>query len=185
MNVPVGGEHFVYNSLAAFAIGKYLDISIENIINGIQEFELTKMRMDIEKFSNNITVINDTYNASYDSMRSGLEYLKRLNNSKKIAILGDMLELGEYSEDLHRKVGKCLVDNNIDIFISIGKNAKYIADEAIKCGKLDNIFICDSNDEACLVIKEKIDLKDSAILIKASRGMKLEEVVRYIKEIVS
>jgi len=185
VNIPVGGVHFVYNSLAAIAIGKYLDISMDKIVDGIKNFKLTKMRMDIDRLSNNLLVINDTYNASYDSMKSGLEYLAKLNNSKKIAILGDMLELGEYSEKLHRNVGKCIVDNNIDVLLTVGKEAKYIADEAKKLGmKSINLFICNSTEEACQVIKEKIELNDVAVLVKASRGMKLEIIVSYIKDIV-
>jgi len=182
VNVPVGGQHFVYNSLAAFAIGRHLNIDTEDIIKGIQSFELTKMRMDIDKLSNNLTVINDTYNASYDSMKSGIEYLKGLNNSKKVAILGDMLELGEYSEELHRKVGKCLADNKINMLITIGENAKYIADEA-KVDGVKEVYVCADNKEAIDVIKNSLILSDMAILIKASRGMKLEEVYRYIKEL--
>ena len=182
INVPVGGKHFVYNSLAALAIGKHLNIDIDSIIKGIETFELTKMRMDISTYNDNVLVINDTYNASYDSMKSGLEYLKGLNNKTKVAILGDMLELGEYSEQLHRKVGKCVIENNIDILITIGKEAKYIADEAKKQG-LDNIYICDTNLDATNVIKNNIVLSDTAILIKASRGMRLEEISNYIKDL--
>ena len=182
VNVPVGGEHFVYNSLAAFVIGQHLDINVENIITGIQEFKLTKMRMDIDKLPNNLTVINDTYNASYDSMKSGIEYLKGLNNSKKVAILGDMLELGEYSEELHRKVGKCLANNKIDIVITIGKESKYIADEA-RINGVRNVYICNNNQDAIKLLKNDIALSDMAILIKASRGMRLEEVYNYIKEL--
>ena len=185
INVPVGGKHFVYNSLAAIAIGKHLDIGIDKIINGIKEFKLTKMRMDVDKLPNNIVVINDTYNASYDSMKSGIEYLSKIKSNKKIAILGDMLELGEYSEKLHRDVGKCVEENNIDILLTVGKNAKYIADEAKKIGMNEkNVFVCENNSEAKGIIENKIELKDLAILVKASRGMKLEEVANYVKEIV-
>lgn len=184
VEIPVGGVHFVYNSLASIAIGKYLDISTDKILEGIRSFELTKMRMDIDKLDNNLLLINDTYNASYDSMKSGLEYLSKLNNKMKIAILGDMLELGEYSENLHREVGKCVAENGIDILVTVGNEAKYIADEAIKCGmNKNNTFVCDTNNDACESIKNNIVLEDSAILVKASRGMRLEEIVRYIKEL--
>ncbi len=181
VNVPVGGKHFVYNSLAAIAIGKHLDIPMEDIINGISKFELTKMRMDISKFKDNVLVINGTYNASYDSMKSSIEYLKGLNNVKKVAILGDMLELGEYSEELHRNVGKCLVQNNIDTVITVGENAKYIAVEA-KLGGINEVYMCSNNKEAIDVLSNTT-FNDVAILVKASRGMKLEEVFNYIKNI--
>lgn len=184
VEIPVGGVHFVYNSLASIAIGKHLNISTDKILEGIKNFELTKMRMDIEKLDNNLLLINDTYNASYDSMKSGIEYLSKLNNKTKIAILGDMLELGEYSEKLHRKVGKCVFDNSIDILITSGNEAKYIVDEAIKCGmNKDNIFVCNTNKNVCECIKSNIDLNDAAVLVKASRGIRLEEIVKFIKEL--
>lgn len=184
VEIPVGGVHFVYNSLAAIAIGRYLNIHTDKILEGIKNFELTKMRMDIDKLDNNLILINDTYNASYDSMKSGIEYLSKLNNKTKIAILGDMLELGEYSEKLHRQVGKCVADNTIDILVTVGTEAKYIADEAIKCGiSKDKVFVCDTNDDACEYIKNNVSLDDTAVLVKASRGMRLEEVVNYIKNL--
>lgn len=183
VKIPVGGKHFVYNSLAAIAIGKHLDISMEDVIDGISEFELTKMRMDISKHTNNVIVINDTYNASYESMKAGIEYLVKLNNAKKIAILGDMLELGEYSEKLHRNVGKSVAENKVDILVTVGTEAKYIAEEAIQNGmNKENVFVCQNNIEACKYIKKNIEFQDIAILAKASRGMKLEEIVECIKE---
>jgi len=185
VNIPVGGLHFVYNSLAAIAIAKHLNIPLKEAIEGIKEFKLTKMRMDIEKLPNNLLVINDTYNASYDSMKSGLEYLSKLNNNNKVAILGDMLELGEYSEELHRKVGNCVVDNKIDLLITIGENSKYIADEAIKKGmNSKNVIILNTTKGACDYILNNIKLENTAMLVKASRGMKLEEIVDYIKDMV-
>ena len=186
VNIPVGGNHFIYNSLAAIAIGKYLNIGINDILDGIKEFKLTKMRMDIDKLKNNVIVINDTYNASYDSMKSGLEYLAGLKSNKKIAILGDMLELGDYSEKLHREVGKCVYANNIDILITIGENAKYIADEALLNGmNKENVYVCGNNNEANETIKDRIEFSNASILVKASRGMRLEEVYKYIKEQIS
>ncbi|MBR5227903.1 MAG: UDP-N-acetylmuramoyl-tripeptide--D-alanyl-D-alanine ligase [Clostridia bacterium] len=186
VEIPVGGKHFVYNSLAAIAIGKYLEISMEDILIGISKFELTKMRMDILKLKNNVVVVNDTYNASYDSMKSGIDYLSKLNNIKKIAILGDMLELGEYSENLHRAVGKSVAENKIDVLVTIGEEAKFIADEAINNGIVkDNIFVCNNIEEAYNVLSKNVNLEDTAILVKASRGMQLERVVSYIKEILN
>ena len=130
ININVPGSQFVINSLAAIAVGQYFDISIANIKKGIQNFSLTEKRMEIIKV-NNFTLINDSYNASLDSMNAALNYLGKLNNTRKIAILGDMLELGEYTEELHRQVGNSVFKNKIDILITIGNNAKYIQDEAL------------------------------------------------------
>lgn len=183
VTVPVGGKHFVYNSLAVFAIGRCLNMDITDILAGIKEFKLTKMRMDISNLSNNVLVVNDTYNASYDSMKSGIEYLAGIKSENKLAILGDMLELGEYSEKLHSDVGKVVADCKIDKLITIGKEAKNIAKAAILNGiDKSDVYICNDLEEAKEVLENKIELKDIAILVKASRGMKLENIVEDIKE---
>lgn len=183
VTVPVGGKHFVYNSLAVFAIGRCLNMDITDILAGIKEFKLTKMRMDISNLSNNVLVVNDTYNASYDSMKSGIEYLAGIKSENKLAILGDMLELGEYSEKLHSDVGKVVADCKIDKLITIGKEAKNIAKVAILNGiDKSDVYICNDLEEAKEVLENKIELKDIAILVKASRGMKLENIVEDIKE---
>ena len=106
VTVPVGGEHFILNSLCAIAVGEYLNVPTEKIINGIANLELTKKRMEILTSKAGATVINDTYNANYDSMKAAIIYLKEIKNKRKIAVLGDMLELGDYSKELHEKVGK-------------------------------------------------------------------------------
>lgn len=183
VNVPVGGIHFVYNSLAAIAVGKCLNMQMEEILAGINDFELTKMRMDITKHKNNVTLVNDTYNASAESMKAGIEYLARLNGTKKLAVLGDMLELGEFSESMHRKVGECVAKNGIDMLVTIGDMAQYIADEAKAYGmKEENIMQFKDTENAIEYIEKNIKLEDMAILVKASRGMKLEVIANKIKE---
>lgn len=174
--VPVGGEHFILNSLCGVAVGEYLKVPTEKIIDGIAKLELTKKRMEILKSKSGATVINDTYNANYDSMKAAITYLKAIENKRKIAILGDMLELGDYSKELHEKAG-VEVDSKIDILITIGKEAKYIAEKS----KAKQILECDSIEEAIEKIKE-IETKDDAILLKASNGMKLFEIARALCE---
>ena len=174
--VPVGGEHFILNSLCGVAVGEYLKVPTEKIIDGIAKLELTKKRMEILKSKSGATVINDTYNANYDSMKAAIAYLKAIKNKRKIAILGDMLELGDYSKELHEKVG-VEVDSKIDILITIGKEAKYIAEKS----KAKQIIECDNIEEAIEKIK-KIETKDDAILLKASNGMKLFEIANALCE---
>lgn len=130
VKVPVSGKHFVYNSLCAIAVGNLLNIAPENIIKGIETFTLTKNRMEIDKIKDNVTVINDAYNASYDSMKAALEYLKELPGNRKIAVLGDMFELGEFAEEIHRKVGIEVITHKVDMLVTVGELANYIADEA-------------------------------------------------------
>ena len=174
VTVPVGGEHFILNSLCAIAVGEYLNVPTEKIINGIANLELTKKRMEILTSKAGATVINDTYNANYDSMKAAIIYLKEIKNKRKIAVLGDMLELGDYSKELHEKVGE-EIDENIDILITIGKEAKYIAEKS----KAKQIIECKDNDEAIEKLKE-IQTKNDAILLKASNGMKFFEIATAI-----
>ena len=139
VEVPVGGTHFVYNAACAFAIGDILNIEKEKIIKGISEFKLTSKRMDVEIIKGDIKVINDSYNASYDSMKAALEVMNKTEANRKIAVLGDMLELGDYAKDLHAKVGEEVVKNKIDILITVGEYAKEIGNRAEELG-LRSIF---------------------------------------------
>ena len=181
MQINIGGKHFVYNSLCAIVVGTLFDISIDEIKKGIANFELTKSRMEILK-KDNITIINDCYNASFDSMKASIEYLKsqNTNGGRKIAILGDMLELGDFSKELHEKVGNVVAENKIDILITVGKEAKYIARKAISSGMEEkNIYIFKKNNEAVEKIKSLMKDND-IILVKASNGMNFKQIVEAI-----
>lgn len=173
--VPVGGEHFVLNSLCAISAGKYLGIPTDEIIKGIEKFELTKKRMEIVKGKNGATIINDTYNANYDSMKAAINYLQNIENKRKIAILGDMLELGDYAEELHELVGKEIKD--IDILITVGELAKNIAKNA----KAKEIYKFMTNEHAIKKVREIMTSKD-IILAKASNSMKFIDIVNALIE---
>lgn len=178
--VPVGGIHFVYNALCATIIGNLIGMTNEEIVKGIQTFELTKKRMDIKKLQNGVTIINDSYNASFESMKASLEYLKGLNAKRKIAVLGDMFELGEYSKELHKKVGKEVYKNNIDILICTGENSKNIVETAEAEGmKKTKIYYLKNKTEIVELIRKNWK-KDDAILFKASNGMKFFEIAEQL-----
>ncbi len=181
VDIRIPGNHFVLNSLCAIAVGRIFNIDMQNILDGIRSFELTKRRMQIEKIENNITIINDCYNANYDSMKSSIEYLATLSHNKRIAVLGDMLELGEYSERLHRQVGTDVYRNNIDILITVGTQAKFIAEEAEDLG-MDrrNIYVFDENNQAIIKLQDFMKEGNLAILIKASNGMGFQEIFENI-----
>ena len=180
VKVPVGGIHFVYNALCAATVGNLLGLSIEQIKKGIETFELTKKRMDITELDNGVTIINDSYNASFESMQASLKYLSGLKNDRKIAVLGDMFELGEYSKELHEKVGKEVAKNNIDILLCSGNNSKYIV-EAAKDSGMDknNIYYFKDKNEIQEFIRN-IWKEGDAILFKASNGMKFFEIVEKL-----
>ena len=178
IKVPVGGEHFVYNALCAMTVGKVLNISVDKIQYGIESFELTKKRMDIKKLENGAIIINDAYNASFESMKVSLEFLANHTGERKIAVLGDMFELGEYSEELHRKVGKEVVKNNIDMLICAGENAKYIIEEAKKSSKIETYFM-HNNEEIVEKLSQELRNGD-VVLVKASNGMKFFEICQKV-----
>ena len=122
----------------------------------------------------------DCYNANYDSMKAALQYLGKINTNKKIAVLGDMLELGDFSLDLHEKVGIEVKKNNIDILITVGNLAKNIANRAIEEGmNKDNVYMCDTNKEAAELVN-KLAEKADTVLLKASNSMHFQEIFDLI-----
>ncbi len=169
INVPVGGEHFILNALCAITVGEVLKIEEDKIKEGIENFELTKKRMDIVELKNGIKIINDAYNASLESMTASLKVLSEFKE-RKIAVLGDMFELGDFSEELHRKVGKEVVKNKIDILIACGENAKYIAEVEKEKMDKENIYYLENKEEIEPLL-EKIVKNNDVILFKASNGM--------------
>lgn len=176
VSIPVGGEHFVQNSLCAIAVAQMLKIPIKEAVKGIEEFELTKKRMEIKKSKIGATVINDSYNANYDSMKAALDYLGKLPNERKIAVLGDMLELGEYSQKLHEDVGEVVSLNKINILICVGEEAKNIAKKAEEKGmNKQNIFLCKTNNEAISILQKELN-KEDAVLLKASNSLNFTQI---------
>lgn len=162
-------KHNVLNAMFSIAVANIYNIDDNKIQEGLSNFELSKNRLEIIK-TDKYTIINDTYNANYDSMKSALEVLNNYN-TRKVAILGDIFELGSYSEDIHRNVGKLI---NCDMLITIGNDSKYIYEEA-------NALKYHFNTKDEFYRKQKELLKEGdTILVKASNGMKLNEVVEYL-----
>lgn len=175
IEVPVQGEHNISNALIAIAVGIELNISLEDIKKGIQEFILTKNRMDILE-KNHKTVIDGTYNASVDSMKSSIDVLANYKK-RKVAILADMLELGDYSQQLHEEVGSYVASKGIDILVCVGKEAKYIYQKARESMK--DVYYFESNQEVIARLDELLK-EDDVILVKGSHSMNLKEVVEKI-----
>ena len=171
VKVPVPGEHFVLNSLCAALIGRILELTDAQIKDGIEKFELTKKRMEITNLKNGVKIINDSYNASFESMKASIEYLSNMEKGRKIAVLGDMFELGSYAEELHRKVGEEVVKNNIDLLLCAGNNSRYLVEEAKKHGmSKEKIYYKKTIEELYEVLKNILKESDN-VLIKASNGM--------------
>ena len=178
IQVPFAGIHFVYNALCAMEVGRVFGIATNQIQDGIAKFELNKKRMDIRKLENGAIIINDAYNASYESMRASIEFLANHTGTRKIAVLGDMFELGEYSEELHRNVGKEVANHDIDVLICAGENSKYIIEEAQKNKKIETFYF-HNNEEIVEKLTQELRNGD-VVLVKASNGMKFFEICQKV-----
>ena len=177
---PIPGRAYIYNSLCAIAVGSILSIDNNKIIDGIKNIHLTKNRLEFINLKNDIKIINGIYNASVDSMKASIEVLKNQTCNRKIAVLGDMLELGCYSKELHQGIGRFVYENNIDILITVGRDSSYISSEAIKCGmNKNNVYTLSNNNDAIKIINSII-LPGDAILLKASNGLNFKEILNEI-----
>lgn len=175
------GEPFVMNALSAIAVGIELGISIESAKEGLENTKMTVNRLDCEKIRKDITLIKDYYNASYESIKPGLEYLMSLKEGRKIAVLGDIKELGGFSQELHEKVGKEVYKQKVDILVTVGEDAKYISKEAINMGmNKDKVYTCNNNNEAANVLNNIMERGDK-VLLKASNSMKFGEIYNQVK----
>ena len=175
--VKVAEAHNVYNALAAICVGRQMGISARDIVDGISNFHPTNMRMEVKHFGG-IMVIDDCYNAAPDSIKAALSVLAGVKPGRRIAVLGDVLEMGDFAEDELYKIGKNI--NGIDALITVGSNAYFIADGAEAAG-ISKIEKFDTVDGAIAFLDKFIEDGDN-ILVKASRGMHFENIVKALKE---
>lgn len=178
--IPVPGEHMVLNAMAAALVGKTLDISISEIKRGIEEFVPTKMRMAVFKTKNGTTLINDAYNANPVSMKASIDVLSGVEG-EKIAILGDMFELGDFAEKMHYDTGVYAAQKNIDKIICIGNISKSMYEGAVSLG--GNAFYFETQEDFFENGFEKLINKGATVLVKASRGMHFEKTAEKIQEV--
>lgn len=179
--VNVGGEAFIYNSLASYCIGKELGLSDEEIKSGLEEFKLSSNRLDKTTNQRGTTIINDTYNASYDSVINAIELLNKCDYKRKIFVFGDILELGIYSEEIHKKIADSFINSNIDIIVLVGDNIKYTYKELLNKGfNKNNIYVFSKENETYELL-DKLLTKDDIILLKGSHSMNLINIVNIIK----
>lgn len=175
------GLHNVYNGLAAVWIGLKYQMTAAEIQNGLDHFEPSKMRLEVIN-KGNMKIINDAYNASPDSMKAALDVLEGMTAERRIAILGNMFEMGSFAEAGHRSVGEYIAKKKIDILITVGDIANWIALEAKEKGfNSENIYSVSNNKEAINILDENIRESDS-VLVKGSRGMVMEEIVSFLQE---
>ncbi len=171
------GTHNVMNALCASAIACSLGYSLEEIVEGIKTYEPVSMRLEIIQTDHGFRIINDSYNANPTSMSSALTELSRLKNDNKvIAVLGDMLELGSDSGSEHKEIGRHIKNLNIDMVITYGERSKLINEELE--GEVDNLHV-ETHEEAARILVANAENNDF-ILLKGSRGMKMENTIKFL-----
>lgn len=179
VEIPVPGIHFILNALVALKVSSILGQDMKKSLQGIEKFSLTTGRNDIIKFSNDITCIDSTYNASEDSIVATLGVLSNYKN-RKIAILGDILELGSFSSHIHEKIGETVFKSNVDVLYCVGNHTKITAKKAKDLG-VERVYHFVSNDELIPHLFNNI-IKGDTIMLKGSNGMNLSMIVDKLKE---
>lgn len=180
IHLPVPGRHNAVNAALAIAAGVEAGVSVQEAAAGLAGLELTDKRLSV-KGKNGIKVIDDTYNASPASMKAAIDVLVSAKGLRRIAILGDMFEQGELSSRYHREIGEYVSDKPVDMLIAIGDDAAYIRDGALKTMSADRVKYYKTKNDFLKEIKNIITSGD-VVLVKGSRGMAMEQIVKKIME---
>jgi len=181
--LPLPGQHNIQNALAAFGVGILLGVQPEQAAAGLAQVTLSAMRMDIKEATINggaVTIINDVYNANPDSTCAALQSLAEIAGGRRraVAVLGDMLELGSGAVDGHRRVGSAAVRHQVAQLITVGQLSRETAQGVQLAGGVPGGLVsCLSNAEALEVLKGVLQPGD-VLLVKGSRGMQMEEIIR-------
>ncbi|GIQ67961.1 UDP-N-acetylmuramoyl-tripeptide--D-alanyl-D-alanine ligase [Xylanibacillus composti] len=174
--IPLLGRHNVVNALAAVAVAKYMGVSTKDVRSGLAQAKLSGMRIEMTRSAGGYTLLNDAYNASPASMKAALTLLAELRGYKrKIAVLGDMLELGPEQADFHRDIGEALDPVHIDYVYTYGELGEHIAAGALSHYNPQHVQAFRDKEKLIAALKQLVR-PDDIILIKGSRGMKLEVV---------
>ncbi len=175
--IPAVGTHNVLNALSAYLVGVSFGFNHLEVIKNLKDYKISGMRQNIVK-KNDIIFIEDCYNASPDSMKASINALMDIKKTRTIAVLGDMLELGDDSNKLHYEIGQYAKEKGIDLLLVYGKGAEYI-----KEGFLGDAISFKRKEELSNYLIKNIK-KDDAIIFKASRGMAFEDIIKTVyKEI--
>lgn len=178
LDIPALGAHMIYPALAAAAVGELFGLTGDEITRGVGGFLPTKMRMNILRRGNDIVVLSDCYNANPQSMRAAAAVLGDARERRKVAVLGDMLELGAGSDVFHKAVGDYFAQAGTDCVIAVGEKAKFIADGARE-GGVARVCWFPAKEKALEELDKELRA-GATILVKASRAMEFEFFVDYI-----
>ena len=180
VSLPIPGAHNAGNATLAIAVGELLGVELEDAISGLSQAELTAKRLNI-RGKNGIKVIDDTYNAAPESMKSAINTLCATKGIRRVAILSDMKELGPESESFHREVGAYAGEKKIDFLITVGSDARYMGEGAAPYLGAENIRHYMDRDAFLKEMDQYIRPGD-VVLVKGSRSMEMEKVVTKIFE---
>jgi UDP-N-acetylmuramoyl-tripeptide--D-alanyl-D-alanine ligase len=175
--VPLPGEHMVLNALASTAVGTLFHMTGEEIAAGIAAVQAVGGRSNILK-AHNWTVIDDCYNANPVSMKAAIDLLS-MADTRKVAILGDMFELGTTEAELHREVGEYAVSKHLDVLVCTGKLSRYMYEGAVELKSACRVLYYETRDELIAALSDIVNQNDT-ILVKASHGMGFDEVVKAL-----
>ena len=179
-NIPALGSHMIYPTLMAAAAAEALGMAPDEIVRGIGAFLPTKMRMNILRCKGDIVILNDAYNANPQSMRAAAAVLGDAQGRRKVAVVGDMKELGPGSEQFHRAVGGYFAQAGTDRLIAVGDMARFMAEGARDAG-LGQADWFPTLDAARNALSREVRA-GVTILVKASRSMAFEKIVDYLLE---
>jgi UDP-N-acetylmuramoyl-tripeptide--D-alanyl-D-alanine ligase len=174
VRIPLLGRHSVHTALRAAAVGLVEGLNWQEIIEGLRG-PSAQLRLVAVSGPGGSTILDDTYNASPASTIAALNLLEELEG-RKIAVLGDMLELGDYEQEGHEKVGMRALEV-ADVLIAVGALGRIIGETAVRWGMpAEDVHIVNANAEA-ITLLERMVQGDDVILVKGSRGLKMEEIV--------
>lgn len=178
VKLPVLGMHNVTNALAALAVAQTLGVPLSKAMAKLSGYQPLAMRQQIHHV-NEVTVIDDSYNASPDAIKSSVDVLCSFHTGKRVAVLADMLELGDFSQRAHFGVGVHAAQAGVDIVVTVGERAVEIAKGAQSVNPNIVCFPCSNNNEAIAKLKSILTGGD-AVLIKGSRAMRTDQIVKAL-----
>jgi len=177
------GRHFVSNALAAIGVASLFGIEVKNAREVLEDFQPFAMRMEVIHLEGGKTLINDAYNANPRAMELALETLAEIRGKgRAIAVLGDMLELGDFADEAHRQLGEKVKDLSIDLLLALGEKAPLVVESAIRHGfESKRAWVVENHSEAIDILRG-VTQEGDWILVKGSRGMAMEKVVEGLIE---
>lgn len=179
LTIPAPGAHMAYAASIAVAVGEELGLSHEEVVRGAAAYQPTGSRMRVVRLRSGRIILDDCYNANPQSVAAALEVLAKTECEKKVAVLGDMGELGDLTEQAHYNMGALAAMLGIDLVVAIGPKAEKIADGAAQSGSEVVHFM--TKEEALQTLREELG-SSTAMLVKASHAMHFEQIVELLKE---